>query len=487
MADNSLNLEFFSNGDSDTYRRLMAQAAAAVADLLEVTSAPAKPRTISDVAAAADELPLSAAPIGPERAVAEIAELIAPELVYFHSPGYVAHLNCPVELTAVAAEVFIAGFNTSLDTYDQSRIGTCVERRLIDWVCGLVGFPEGSDGIFTSGGSQSNLEGLLLARQTALKGLDLDERVEAQARLVIFASADSHFSVHKSAMILGLRRDAVVPVPVDRHGRMDSSALQASITNALENDRIPLAVVATAGTTDRGSIDPLREIADIADRYGIWLHVDAAYGGGLLVSKKHRDELRGIERARSVVIDFHKMFFQPLASSVLLVRHGVDLSDIEWHADYLNPENGDEPNQVDKSLQTSRRFDALKLYATLRAVGIEALGETIDNLIAFTAEAHARIDQHPAFTLLSETQLTTALFRWQPEGISDDQADAAVAGIRTTLQREGSVFVARSTFNSRPCLKFTFLNPAMTIDQLDRILSTIATAGHSLSIPQTGR
>ena len=141
-----------------------------------------------------------------------------------------------------------------------------------------------------------------------------------------------------------------------------------------------MAVVATAGTTDFGSIDPLPEIAELCARPGVWMHVDAAYGCGLLASRRHRDLLDGIERADSVTVDYHKSFFQPVSSSALLVRDGGTLRHATYHADYLNPRRMVEeriPNQVDKSLQTTRRFDALKLWLTLRVMGADAVGDAL--------------------------------------------------------------------------------------------------------------
>ncbi|WP_278257666.1 aminotransferase class V-fold PLP-dependent enzyme [Nocardioides convexus] len=240
----------------------------------------------------------------------------------------------------------------SLDTFDQSVGGTFIERRLIEWTAARIGFGPEADGVFTSGGSQSNLQGLLLARGR-------HERVDA-GRLRILASAESHFSVQKSARLLGLGDEAVISVPTDERHRLDPVALERSLAACVDLHLVPMAIVATAGTTDFGAIDPLPAIADLARAYDAWLHVDAAYGGGLLVSPTRRSRLDGIDRADSVTIDFHKTFFQPVSSSAIVVRDRATLRPATWYADYLNPRESTSPNQVDKSLQTTRRFDALK-------------------------------------------------------------------------------------------------------------------------------
>jgi L-2,4-diaminobutyrate decarboxylase len=249
-----------------------------------------------------------------------------------------------------------------------------------------------------------------------------------------------------------------------------------------------VAVVATAGTTDRGVIDPLEAIADVCDLEGVWLHVDAAYGCGLLVSPTRRHLLDGIERARSVTADLHKSFFQPVSSSALLVGDPADLRRTAWYADYLNPEDAAEPNQVDKSLQTTRRFDALKLWATLRASGADAIGRSFDAVIDLAAATHALVEEHPDLVLVAPTQLSTVLFRWQPAGVTDDEADALVAPLRAALLAEGRVLIAKTVIDGRPCNKLTLLNPETTIDQLraslDHVVATAARVRATTTAPE---
>ena len=200
----------------------------------------------------------------------------------------------------------------------------------------------------------------------------------SSASLRIFASEDGHFSVQKSARLLGLGDAAVVTVPTDSDRRMDVGALSKALSDCVADGLVPMAVVATAGTTDFGAIDPLRTIAELCQLHDTWLHVDAAYGGGLLASQKLRHRLAGIERADSVTVDYHKTWFQPVSSSALIVRDGRHLGHVTWHADYLNPKDAAHPNQVDKSLQTTRRFDALKLWLTLRIMGPDQIGEYVE-------------------------------------------------------------------------------------------------------------
>ncbi|WP_127794982.1 pyridoxal-dependent decarboxylase [Agromyces sp. LHK192] len=435
-----------------------------------------------DLQRAVDRVPLDGSGIGTRAALAEIDELFVRHAVWFHDPAYLAHLNCPVAVPAVAAEAIVSAVNASLDTYDQSTSGTLIERRLVEWTAGRIGFAAG-DGVFTSGGTQSNLQALLLAREAALTAAGSPRgraRVEAQADLVVLATGYSHFSVQKSALLLGLADDAVVLVGSDDLGRMDPAALEASLIALRAAGRRPMAVVATAGTTDRGCIDPLGDLAEVCERHDVWLHVDAAYGCGLLVSPTRRGLIDGIERARSVTVDYHKSFFQPVSSSALIVRDGADLAPIAWHADYLNPLANAEPNQVDKSLQTTRRFDALKLWATIRALGADGIGAAFDRVLDLAAEVHGALAEASDIELVGTTQLSTVLFRYAPAGCSEAEADRLVALTRRVLFESGRAHVAKTVIEGRPCLKFTLLNPETTLEQVLAVVDLIRATGDAL-------
>ena len=472
-------LDLLTRPNADAYRDLIAQTSAQVADRFETTTQPFSGASRAELQRLVDDVPLDGGGVGSSQAVREIDQLFLEHAVWFHHPAYAAHLNCPVALPAVAAETVLAAVNTSVDTYDQSAVGTLMERRLIGWAADRVGFTHGG-GVFTSGGTQSNLHALLLAREAALAATSLP-RPRALARLVVFATASSHFSVGKSALLLGLADDAVIEVADDGEGRMDAAALALAIREAAASGRLPMAVVATAGTTDRGVIDPVAAIADVCDAHGVWLHVDAAYGCGLLVSPRRRHLLAGVERARSVTVDFHKSFFQPVSSSAILVREPRDLAAGAWHADYLNPLENDEPNQVDVSLQTTRRFDALKLWVTLRALGADRIGEMFDTVIDLAGAVGDEIAADPELELVGRTQLSTVLFRVRPEGVDDLARDALVAGVRRVLFESGRALVAKTVIDGRPCLKLTLLNPETTLDDIRQILAMVKDAATTLA------
>lgn len=460
--------ELLTAASADAYVDAMRGTVDRVATRFRTTTQPFSGASREHLQALVDAVDLDGPGHGTTAALREIDELFVQHAVWFHDPAYTAHLNCPVAVPAVAAEAVLAAVNPSVDTYDQSTVGTLMERRLVTWTTRRIGFLAGG-GVFTSGGTQSNLQALLLAREHALAtvpGARLDD-------LVVLATASSHFSVQRAAHLLGLAPDAVRLVPVDERGRMRPDALRIALRHVEEDGRHAAAVVATAGTTDRGCLDPLAAIADVCDAADVWLHVDAAYGCGLLVSRTRRHLLDGIERARSVTVDFHKAFFQPVSSSALVVRHAADLRLVAHHHDYLNPAGEDEPNQVDVSLQTTRRFDALKLWATLRALGADRIGEMVDATIDLAAAVHDLVAADPDLRLLAPTDLSTVLFRYQPDGLDDAHADALVGEVRRVLFGSGRALVARTTLDGRPCLKLTLLNPATTVADVRHVLELV--------------
>lgn len=427
-------------------------------------------------------------------ALEELEDVYLRDAVYFHDPKYAAHLNCPVVIPALVGEAVLSAVNSSMDTWDQSAGATMIERRLVEWAAERLQLGSAADGVFTSGGSQSNFQALLIARNHAVAALRQDPEAAGLRlpalldRLRIFTSEDSHFSIRKSASMLGLGFDAVVPVPCGTDHRMDPAALAGALAEARAAGLVPMAVVATAGTTDFGAVDPLPETAALARAYGAWFHVDAAYGGGLMVSGRYRHLLEGAGLADSVTVDFHKTFFQPVSSSALLVRDDDMLRHVTYYADYLNPETAalaEIPNQVDKSIQTTRRFDALKLWLTLRIMGADAIGALFDEAIDLASRVGGLLAADADFELAAAPQLSTLVFRYRPlldDGtrLSEDGADALNQAIRAAVFASGDAVVAGTKVGGRHFLKFTLLNAEATLEDIDQIIGLLRGTGAAL-------
>ena len=483
--------QLFNARNSPSYVAQVLQGVNAVSTKVQRTARPFTGVGHSELKARVGAVDLDRPLPDTAAALEELDELYLRDAIYFHDSRYAAHLNCPVVIPALVGEAVLSAVNSSMDTWDQSAGATMIERRLIDWTAERIGFGDEADGVFTSGGSQSNFQALLIARNHAVAKLRASKG-EARLpllldRLRIFTSVDSHFSIQKSASMLGLGFDAVIAVPTSDDHRMDPTALAAALAEANDAGQVPMAVVATAGTTDFGSVDPLSELAALVRAYDSWLHVDAAYGGGLLVSGRHRHLLDGINLADSVTVDFHKTFFQPVSSSAVLVRNGSMMGHVTYYADYLNPESAAKaeiPNQVDKSIQTTRRFDALKLWLTLRIMGADAIGALFDEAIDLTGRVGSLLAGDADFELAAAPQLSTLVFRYRPEldgaKLREDAADALNPAIRAAIFASGEAVVAGTTVAGRHYLKFTLLNAEASLGDMREIIELIRRTGANL-------
>lgn len=421
------------------------------------------------------------------------AELLRHSAVVTH-PACIAHLHCPPLMMSAAAEAWIGATNQSMDSWDQSMAGTLLEERVIDWLCRLYSFGPAADGVFTSGGTQSNFMGLLLARNEYARtkwGWNIQKRglPAAACRMRVLCSEAAHFTVKQSAALLGLGEQSVVTVETDERHRMRPEALERRINELVEGGLLPFALVATAGTTDFGSIDPLPELAAIAKRHGLWLHADAAYGGVLAMSERYNGLLKGLEAADSITVDFHKGFYQSISCGAFLVKDKLSFQSIRLNADYLNPQDDEEdgvPNLVVKSIGTTRRFDALKLYLSLQHYGRRTFGEMVDHTMD-TALATARlISGERQLELIAEPSLSTVVFRYVPDGCPDgaeqgEWSDELNTAIRARLLSRGWAVLARTTVNGRRCLKLTLLNPRTEVKHTAIILRKVVETGEELA------
>ncbi|MFJ9349583.1 pyridoxal phosphate-dependent decarboxylase family protein [Streptomyces sp. NPDC101237] len=363
-------------------------------------------------------------------------------------PLCAAHLHCPPLAVATAADLAASALNPSLDSWDQAPAASALEAMVTRTLAHTIGL---ADAVVTSGGTESNQVALLLAREALGGGVRL------------ICGANAHHSLPRAAWLLGLPDPVVVPAP---GGVLDPGALHAVLTRLPK----PFVVAATAGTTDAGLIDPLPEIAGLCAAHGARLHVDAAYGGGLVLSDRHRDKLAGLERAHTVTLDLHKLGWQPVAAGLLAVARPAELGVLHHRADYLNADDDTEagyPDLLGRSLRTTRRPDVLKIAVTLRTLGRSGLGALVDQVCARAREFAAQVRDHPGFELYGPPVISTVLFR--PAGATDDD----VAGIRRSLLHDGRAVLGRARPDGRLWLKTTLLNPHTRPDELAVLLKLV--------------
>ncbi|WP_202973137.1 aspartate aminotransferase family protein [Psychromonas sp. psych-6C06] len=415
-----------------------------------------------------------------------VNDLIAKHSILVQHPHTIAHLHTPPLIASVVAEHFIAALNQSMDSWDQAPAATYVEQLIINWLCDTYQMGKQADGVFTSGGTQSNLMGLLLARDW-FAAKHSKHNIQQHGlpvyghKMRIICSDKSHFTVQKSAALMGLGEQSVVTVATNLQGQIDCNALQEKIDSLKAQDLLPIAIVATAGTTDHGAIDDLKRVVNIAKNSGCWSHIDGAYGGALMLSETHKSRLAGIELADSVSVDFHKLFYQTISCGALLIKNKANFNTLLHHADYLNREGDELPNLVDKSIATTKRFDALKMFMTLKAVGANKLGAMYDDLLLLTQQVADLIKKNEHFDLCCEPLLSTVLFRLNKQGtLSEEAFNTLHQKLRLQLLTSGDAVIAETKVDGKLYLKFTLLNPCLTLNDFDALFSKIETTAVQL-------
>jgi len=473
----------FLTRDPATHAELRDAAAAAVAGAVRAASGegPVDAVPAADLAARIALIdPLPEEGVGAAEALRGLEADLLARGVRTADPRAAAHLHSPTLIASAAAELAIGATNQSLDSYDQAPAATLAEDRLVRWLAGVVGLGDAGSGVLTAGGTASNLLGLLLARDRAARRAGVDPRdagLPADARRWrLVASVAAHDSVRRAAAVLGLGERAVAGVATDAGGAMDVAALDRTLGDLERDGLLPIALVGTAGTTDLGAVDPLGALADRARRAGAWLHVDAAVGCALALSPRHRPLLDGIGRAHSVTADLHKLWWQPIGASALLVRDARALEGVHHHSDYLDrADDAGVLNLVGRSLDTSRRFDALKVLAGLRAVGRRRMVAMIDHLVDLAAAAGRAVAARPDMELLAPPATVMVAFRWRPTGGgAADAVDRANVAAQRRLFASGAAVVGRTRLDGRVALKLTLVNPLAGEGDVEGLLDMVA-------------
>ena len=417
--------------------------------------------------------------LGFDKVLEEVKELVLPHLLRTWSTDYMPHLHSPALLESIAAELIIASFNDSMDSWDQGPSATEIEENVVKALCKLFGYDESSDGVFTSGGSQSNLSAITAHRDMYCmnKGWDVKKKglPSWYGKLRLYTSEISHFSMEKSCHLLGLGYDSVVKLPVDDSCRIDIAAFKRIVEEDIAAGLMPFASVATIGTTDFGSIDDVCAMKKICDNAGMFLHADAAYGSGLILSDKYRSRMGDLSLCDSITVDFHKMFLLPISCSAVLVKNKHSLECFELHADYLNREEDEEDgyiNLVGKSLQTTRRFDALKVYMAFRTRGMNGYAKIIDTAVENAQYFYEKIKLNDKFEVAVKPEISSVVFRVNG---SDDLNKK----IRRNLLEKGIV-IGQTVKDGKTMLKFTLLNPRLKREKIDSLISQILCVANTL-------
>src|SRR5919107_1628754 len=340
----------------------------------------------------------------------KISRDLVPHAMNIPSPRYFGLFNPTPLPVAVWADAVASAINQNGAAWRNSPSMSVVEARVLRWLCTLVGYGPESFGTLTSGGSEANLVGLKCARDRAVEGArDRGLRAAGAGDLVVYASEQCHYSFVKGVDILGLGRENLRKVDTDSRFHIRTDLLREAIERDLREGNTPCCVAGAAGATSTGVVDPLDELADVAAEHGLWFHVDAAYGGGLAFSERHRGRLRGIERADSVTVDPHKWMFTPFACGALLVRGGgrVLRDSFDITPEYLSEDRGGADVEYDffrYGQLGTRRFNALKIWMALKHMGVRGYAAAVERQIDLAQHLAARLDALDDFECVGEVE-----------------------------------------------------------------------------------
>jgi L-2,4-diaminobutyrate decarboxylase len=427
-----------------------------------------------------EPLPRSGRPI--DDVLARLRRDVIPDSNHLCHPRSMGHqVSAPLP-AAVWAESLVAALNQSAAVWEMSPVGTVLEARVIRWMSDLAGLGPGAGGTFTSGGTEATFAALLAARAAALPNA-WKEGFGASAPVVLHGE-HAHYAVARAVGELGLGTDNAVAVP-SRGFRMDVAALEAEVERQQARSRPVMAVVATAGTTATGSFDDLEAIGRLCEARGIWLHVDGAHGASALLSPLHRPKVKGIERARSIAWDPHKMMLMPLSASVVLVRDERDLdAGFTQRAPYLFHARQGTRNwdQGVRSFQCSRRLDAIKVWVALQRYGADGLGAIYERLCATARVLHDGVAAREDFEALHEPESNILCFRFLGDGSPEaHRLDALNLRLREEYNRSGEGWITTTVVAGRQVLRVTVMNPLTTPGDMARTLDRLAATGATLA------
>lgn len=411
-------------------------------------------------------------------------------------PRQFGYVSSPGTAVATVADLLASALNSNLTAWRSAPAPVELERVAVDWVRQAIGLPEGASGLFTSGGSMANFTALAAARHRHCGDAVADDGMASghPKPLRIYASAEVHHSIHKAATLLGIGRRNVLEVPVDERFRMDVKQL----VRAIEADRAagidPFCVVATAGTVVTGAVDPLTEIAEVAREYGLWLHVDACYGGFARLAPSAKSRFDGLERADSVALDPHKWLYLPVDCGCLIYRDPATAQGVfTLGADYTRVMNADPDESFafwEYGPELSRRFRALKVWMTLAYVGARAIGEAIESNLDCARHVADLVAKSDDLELLAPVELSIFCFRYLPSSLRGDrtrnqaeerQIDRLNEQIMLQMQRDGGSYLSNATVHGRFGLRGCVLNYRTTREDMEIMLDDVRRTAHRLA------
>jgi glutamate/tyrosine decarboxylase-like PLP-dependent enzyme len=396
----------------------------------------------------------------PDRVLTDVFRRMVDEGFHVPSANYFGLMNPTPTYMGVIGEALVAALNPQLATLARSQLASKIELETVRWVGERVGWSGNFNGTFTSGGNEANFSGVALA--LAAKFPDAVEEGVASigGRPLAYASAESHHSLDKSAGLLGIGRKGLRRIPVDRKLQLDCRALEEAIRQDVAAGAKPFCVIATAGTTNCGTVDDLEGVSEVCKRHGLWLHVDGAYGASAIFSDAHRHRVKGIELADSITIDPHKWLAMPFAAGIILTCHPEAMEHaFSVAAPYMPKAVGAKlPDNSRISAQWTRRMNSLKLWMTLRTHGRKAYEEHIDRQMTLALDFAEWVRGSDRFELVVEPTLPIVTFQWKNGSVGREQRTAIHNEIVEEVTRDGQRWISETQVNGLSAIRMMVIS-----------------------------
>jgi aromatic-L-amino-acid decarboxylase len=413
-------------------------------------------------------------------------------------PRFFGYVASPATAPGAFADLISSALNVNVTCWRSGPAATEVERLVVRWLGSLIGFSNNAGGLLTSGGSLANLTAILIAQRAKSDGDSARKGLwQTQTPMTIYVSDQVHMSIPKAADVLGLGRDQVRIIAADDHFQMNVGALRERIEHDAKNNFKPFCIVASAGTVNTGAVDPLAEIAAVAKEFGLWFHIDGAYGALAALDQRKRPLFAGIELADSISLDCHKWLYTPLDAGCLLFRDEAmaRAAFSANEADYIkvHEQTAEESFAFwDHGIELSRSFRALKIWLTLRYYGTRRIREAISEDISLAHYLARRVSEAEDFELLAPVELSICCFRYVPPavrakcasaaGAERERLDAELDELNTrvmhAVQRGGEAYVSNATVKGKFALRACIINFRTTRADLDALLDIVRAAAN---------
>ena len=430
-----------------------------------------EPRTLTGLFAE----PLPQEPRSPGQVVSELEEKLLPYCTNVGHPGYMGLITPSPNPVGIIADFICSALNQNIGAYTIGPAAVAMERRTVRWLTELAGYGDEAGGNLTSGGMMANFIGLKLARDWASQ--DKAQQDGVQERWAVYASEERHVSVDKAVDAVGLGRSALRALPTDAEFRVRLDALEAAIAEDRKHGTRPMCIVGMFGTTNTGAVDSVRELRTIADREGMWLHMDAAYGGGMLLSHAWPMRNRGLELADSITIDPHKWFYAPLDAGAILVKDERRLTaSFGMKPAYLTDEldRADERYQYYvHSFEQSRRFRGLKVWMSFKRYGANQIGEWIDGNVRQAKHLYALVKEHPDFEPASDPPMSAICIRHRGADPDEVQSKELHAEVARRIEQDGRFWISTTELKGKAWFRINPVNFRTRTEHMDQLLALL--------------